>query len=217
MLKKISAVITGFFILFSLSSCEKSDSETESSSKYGKEDIIGEWYSGEIGGSFYFDENNNFSLRIDVTDVMYIDSEGISHIAGSDDDYSDYCNYDGETYTFNINSIDMLTMTRKEKSDSDSVYGKYILKSGILYDELSDKYEKIDDRYNIIVSENILTAEINMCEYSVDNGVIIFSGNDLEIFDAGENKDTKFNFAVQSDVLTLVQGEERLVFSKISD
>ncbi|MDE5936611.1 MAG: hypothetical protein K2G83_04310, partial [Ruminococcus sp.] len=88
MLKKISAVITGIFILFSLSSCEQPDSETESSSKYGKGDIIGEWYSGEIGGSFYFDENNNFSLRVDVTDVMYIDSEGISHIAGSDDDYS---------------------------------------------------------------------------------------------------------------------------------
>ncbi|MDE5935926.1 MAG: hypothetical protein K2G83_00755, partial [Ruminococcus sp.] len=120
-------------------------------------------------------------------------------------------------HTFNINGIDMLTMTRKEKSDSNSVYGKYILKSGILYDELSDEYEKIDDRYNIIVSENILTAEINMCEYSIDNGVIIFSGSDLEIFDAGENKDTKFNFAVQNDVLTLVQGEERLVFSKISD
>ena len=101
MLKKISSVITGFLILFSLFSCEKSDSKTKSSSKYSKSDIIGEWYSGEIGGSFYFDEDNNFSLRVDVTDVMYIDSKGISHITGSDDDYSDYCNYDGQENRLN--------------------------------------------------------------------------------------------------------------------
>ncbi|MDE5855294.1 MAG: hypothetical protein K2H19_09595, partial [Ruminococcus sp.] len=60
-----------------------------------------------------------------------------------------------------------------------------------------------------------LTAEINMCEYSVDNGIITFSGNDLEIFGAGENEDVKFNFAVQSDVLTLINGNERLVFSRV--
>lgn len=211
--KKISAILMGILMVFSLSACEKSDGKAESSSKYDKSDLVGEWYSGEIGGSFYFDEDNTFSLRVDVTDVVYIDADGISHITGSDDDYSDCCNYDGETYTFNISGIDMLTMTRKEKSDS--VYGKYVLKSGILYDELSDEYEEINDRYNIIVSENILTAEINMCEYSVDNGVITFSGNDLEIFGAGENEDVKFNFAVQSDVLTLVNNNERLVFSRV--
>ena len=211
--KKISAILTGILMIFSSSACEKSDRKTESFSKYSQSDLIGEWYGGEIGGSFYFDENNTFSIRVDVTNVMYIDSNGISHISGSDDDYSDCCNYDGETYTFNISGIDMLTMTRKEKSDS--VYGKYVLKSGILYDELSDEYKEINDRYNIIVNENLLTAEINMCEYSVDNGVITFSGNDLEIFGAGENEDVKFNFAVQSDVLTLVNGNERLVFSRV--
>lgn len=211
--RKISAVLVSILTILSLPSCEKSGEKNESSSIYGKSDLIGEWYSGEIGGSFYFDESDNFSVRVDLTNIMYIDSDGVSHINGSDIDYSQNCSYDGETYTFNIDGVDMLTMTKKEKSDS--VYGKYVLKSGIFYNEFSDEYEEINERYNIIVSENNLTAEINMCKYSVENGIVTFSGDDLEIFGAGEEKDVKFNFAVQNDTLTLVNGGETLVFSRV--
>ncbi len=63
-----SAIIPAVLILLSLVSCR--DDVSESSQKYDNENILGEWYSGEIGGSFYFDDDNNFSLRVDVTGTM---------------------------------------------------------------------------------------------------------------------------------------------------
>ncbi|MCM1132581.1 MAG: hypothetical protein NC340_03825 [Ruminococcus flavefaciens] len=211
MVKKLTAVLICSAVISSLSAC--GDSQSESSPKYSRDDILGEWYSGEIGGSFYFGEDNNLSLRVDVTDMMYIDENNIAHIAGSDEDFSDSCDFDGRTYSFEVNGVDMLTMSREESSES--AFGEYTLQSGILYDELSSVYGDLNDRYSIIADKDTLNAQIRMCEFSVKNNIITFSGNDLSFFGADEGTASIFNFAVQSDVLTLVGTSNTLVFAKV--
>lgn len=207
-----SAIIPAVLILLSLVSCR--DSVSESSQKYDSENILGEWYSGEIGGSFYFDDDNNFSLRVDVTGTMYIDENNIAHIAGSDDDFSDSCHFDGKNYSFEVNGFNMLTMSREESSDS--AFGQYTLKSGILYDELSSVHGDLSDRYSIIADKDVFTAQIRMCKYSVNDNIITFSGDDLSFFGAEEGTVSIFNFAIENNVLTLVGSDSTLVFSKVN-
>ncbi len=205
------AIISALLIFFSLTGC--ADSQTESSQEYDNTSISGEWYSGEIGGSFYFSDDNKFSLRVDVTKTMYIDENNIAHIAGSDEDFSDDCYFDGKTYSFEVNGVDMLTMSREESSES--AFGQYTLQSGILYDELSSVHGDLNDRYSIIADKDTLIAQIYMCEYSINDNIITFSGDDLSFFGAEEGTVSIFNFAVENNVLTLVGENDTLVFSKV--
>lgn len=194
-----------FLLLFSLVSCGSKEEMPDNS-------IVGEWYSGEIGGSFCFDDDNNFSLKVDVTKTMYIDEDNIAHIAGSDEDFSDSCHFDGKTYSFEVNGVDMLTMTREDASES--AFGEYTLQSGILYDELASVHGDLSGRYSIVAGKDVFDAKIRMCEYSVNDSIITFSGDDLSFFGAEEGTVSIFNFAVGNDVLTLVGANETLVFSK---
>lgn len=194
-----------FLLLFSLASCGDNKEVPDNS-------IVGEWYSGEIGGSFCFDDDNNFSLKVDVSKTMYIDENNIAHITGSDDDFSDSCHFDGKTYSFEVNGVDMLTMTRENSAET--AFGEYTLQSGILYDELASVHGDLNGRYSIIADKDVFDAKIRMCEYSVNDSMITFSGDDLFFFGAEEDTVSIFNFAVENDVLTLVGENETLVFSK---
>lgn len=205
------AIISAVLIFFSLTGCV--DSQSDSSQEYDNTSIIGEWYSGEIGGSFYFSDDNDFSLRVDMKKTMYIDENNIAHIAGSDEDFSDDCHFDGKTYRFEVNGVDMLTMSRNESSES--AFGQYTLQSGILYDELSAVHGDLGDRYSIIVDKDVFDAQIYMCKYSVNDNIITFSGDDLSFFGAEKGTVSIFNFAVENNVLTLVGENNTLVFSKV--
>lgn len=207
---KKTAFFTSFVILLSLTACSNTPPEPE----YTKEDITGNWYSSEIGGRFCFSDDNMLSLKVDISKTMYMDENNIMHITGSDDDYSDGCNFDGTTYSFELNGVDILTMSRKISYVS--AYGEYILESGIIYDELVSEYGDSGDTYSIIADDGVLDAQIRMCEYSVKSGnIITFSGNDLGFFGAGEGESSTFNFAVQNNVLTLIGADNSmLVFAK---
>lgn len=205
------AIILAVLIFFSLTGC--ADSQSESSQEYDNTSILGEWYSGEIGGSFYFGDDNRFSLRVDMKKTMYIDENNIAHITGSDEDFSDDCDFDGKTYSFELNGVNMLTMSREESSES--AFGQYTLESGILYDELSSVHGDLSDRYSIIADKDVFDAQIYMCEYSVNDNIITFSGDDLSFFGAEKGTVSIFNFAVENNVLTLVGENNTLVFSKV--
>lgn len=209
-MRKLS-VISALLIFFSFTGC--TDSQSESFQEYDNTSILGEWYSGEIGGSFYFGDDNRFSLRVDMKKTMYIDENNIAHIAGSDEDFSDDCHFDGKTYSFEVNGVDMLTMSREESSES--AFGQYTLQSGILYDELSSVHGDLNDRYSVIADKDVFTAQIYMCEYSVNDNIITFSGDDLSFFGAEEGTVSIFNFAVENNILTLVGKNDTLVFSKV--
>lgn len=193
-------------LLLSLVSCGENEEVSDNS-------IVGEWYSGEIGGSFYFDDDNNFSLRVDVRDTMYIDENNVAHIAGSDEDYSGDCHFDGRTYSFEVDGVDMLTMSREESSES--AFGQYTLESGILYSMISSGDSGGSDRYSIIAGKDVFQAQIYMCKYSVSDNIVTFSGEDLSFFGAESGGVSIFDFAVENNVLTLVGEKETLVFSGV--
>lgn len=210
-MRKSAVICAGLIIIFSLTAC--GENNTESSEKYSKNDILGEWYSGEIGGSFYFGDDNNLSLIVDMTDAMHIDENNIIHLAGMDEDYSDSCNFDGKTYNFSIDEAEILTMSRDESDES--AFGEYTLTGGIIYNELAETYGELEDRYSVIVDKDVFEAKIRMCEYSVNSNVVTFSGDDLSVFGGEEGTVSIFNFAVENNVLTLVSENNTLVFSKV--
>lgn len=208
-----SAVLLAFLML---TACNNDKKPSYSSvSGYTQADIIGEWYSGEIGGSFCFSEDNILYLKVDMSNTMYMSSDNIMHITDSDEDYSDGCTFDGKNYSFEINGIDMITMSRD--MESESAYGEYTLRSGVMYEELSSQYGNLDGRYNIIADNDIFDAKIRICEFETnDRNKITFSGDDLEFFGADTEQISVFNFAVQNNVLTLIGADNStLVFSKV--
>ena len=130
-------------------SSEESKDEKKSDKKSGgssaeAQDVTGTWYSDEIQGSFVFGEDNKFAMQIDVSEMMTIDEKGVVHMNGDDTDYTEYCSYDGETFSFTMNqdsngngqdiSFEMMTMKRRDGVNKDSAYGEYTLISGYLYD-----------------------------------------------------------------------------------
>lgn len=218
MLSKVKYFFAVAAAIVSLSAC--ADSAEESSVRpYNKAEILGKWYSESIGGSLEFGENDKMSLLVDLSETMTIDSGGNVHITGMDDVVSGKSTYDGTKFSFTADSengaIDVLTMERTGES-SDSVFGEYTLKSGILSDQLTERFGDSDGRYSMIIGENSVTAEIEMCSYTAENGELKLSGSDLKIF--GAESDTIFyDFAVQNDVLTLARGETVMSFSKVSE
>lgn len=220
MLRKIKSLFAAAAAAsIAFSSC--ADSMEESSVRpYNKAEILGEWYSESIGGSLKFSKNDKMSLLVDLSETMTVDSGGDVHMTGIDEFFSGRSTYDGKNFSFCTDSengmIDVLTMERTGES-SDSVFGEYTLKSGILSDQLTERFGDSEGRYSMIVGENSMIAEIEMCSYTAENGVLDLSGSDLKIFGAEGDNNIAYDFAVQNDVLTLARNGTVMSFAKVSE
>ncbi len=218
-LRKIKVIFACTAAAAVLSSC--TDSMEESSARpYNKTEILGEWYNDSIGGSFKFSENDQMYLLVDLSETMTIDSEGNVKMTSSGKPFSGESEYDGKTFTFSADGengmINVLTMERAGES-SDSIYGEYTLKSGILSDQLTERFGDSDGRYSMIIGETSVITEIEMCSYTAENGILNLSGSDLKIFGAEGDNDIVYDFAVQNDVLTLSRGGTVMSFAKVAE
>lgn len=220
MLMKIKSFFAAAAVAsIAFSSC--ADSVEESSVRpYNKAEILGEWYSENIGGSLKFNENDKMSLLVDLSQTMTIDSGGDVHMTGMDEIFSGKSTYDGKKFSFCTDSengmIDVLTMKRTSES-SDSIFGEYTLESGILSDRLTERFGNSEGRYSMIIGENSMIAEIEMCSYTAENGVLDLSGSDLKFFGAEGDNNIAYDFAVQNDVLTLARNGTVMSFAKVSE
>ncbi|MDE6774767.1 MAG: hypothetical protein K2J37_00440 [Ruminococcus sp.] len=216
-IKNFSVCFILAVIILSLTSCSEGKKN-----EITKDTLIGEWYSDELHGSFVFKDDDMLYLKVDFTDMLYIDENGSVELNSGNTDNAHY-NYDGTLYSFSIGEgdeeIDMITMERKGEP-SDSVYGKYTLVSGIFYDQLSAQYGDMKDRYGMIVSENRLDAEIRMCGYETDGEIITFTGDGMEdIFGISDNTENtaRYRCIIEKDVMTLVAANGNLVFTKVTE
>ncbi len=218
MLRKIKGVCAVAAAVIAFSSCAESKEES-SVRPYNKTEILGEWYNDSISGSLKFSENDKMSLLVDLSDTMTIDKNGDVHMTGADEVFSGNSTYDGKEFSFNADSengmIDVLTMERTGEP-SDSVYGEYTLKSGILSDQLTERFGDSDGRYSMIIGENSVISEIEMCSYTAENGVLDLSGSDLKFFGAEGDNNISYDFTVQNDVLTLSRNGTVMSFAKVS-
>ncbi|MBP3250564.1 MAG: hypothetical protein J6M48_09470 [Ruminococcus sp.] len=208
---------------------KKSDKKSKKKSDGGSatsEDIAGDWYSEEIGGCFSFHEDGNFSIKIDISDMMTIDEKGVAHMVGEDEDYSDYCTYDGETLVFKVDMtpegqeptedtvFEMMTIKRKDGVNKDSAYGEYTLISGYIYDEFAEEVTDPGDKYSIIVGENELWADVAMSTYTTQDGKVLLDGEALEYFGMDSEEDAAFEYEIDGDELKLTSEGETLVLER---
>ncbi len=207
----------------SSSSSEKDDDKDEDKAAG---DLTGDWYSEEIGGCFSFHEDGNFSIKIDISDMMTIDEKGVAHMVGEDEDYSDYCTYDGETLVFKVDMtpegqeptedtvFEMMTIKRKDGVNKDSAYGEYTLISGYIYDEFAEEVTDPGDKYSIIVGENELWADVAMSTYTTQDGKVLLDGEALEYFGMDSEEDAAFEYEIDGDELKLTSEGETLVLER---
>ncbi|MDE5764640.1 MAG: hypothetical protein K2N49_07580 [Ruminococcus sp.] len=213
--KNLTIYFLSVLMILCLASCSE-----QKKNEITKDMLIGEWYSDEIHGSFVFKDDNMLYLKVDFTDMLYIDEKGSAELSSGNPDNAQY-SYDGTLYSLSIGEgdekIDMITMERNGEP-SDSVYGEYTLMSGIFYDQLSEQYGNIENRYGIIVAENALDAEIRMCSYETDSENIIFTGDGMDIFGiSGDNGNiARYRCIIEKDVMTLVANNGNLVFTKVT-
>jgi len=191
-------------------SCGEVKEENQESS------IVGDWYNGQNKLMYSFGDDHKFRLKVDISETMTIDSNGTAHLVNSDTDYSDCCSYDGENYVFNIGGdVEMLNMKRKDGVNTETVFGNYTLLSGYFYEDFTEKFGDADGRYGIIISEDKLIAEIEMCSYSTDNGNLVLSGNDLSFFGGEDDGDRIMNYTIDGLYLTIINNGETMTFTRI--
>ena len=147
-------------------------------------------------------------------------------MTGEDEDYSEYCSYDGETFSFKLDMtpegeaptedtvFEMMTMKRKDGADKESAFGEYTLVSGFIYEEFAEDVADPDGKYSIIVGDGTLWADVAMSTYTVSDGKVILDGDALAYFGMEDDEDAAFDFEINGDELTLTNDGESLVMTK---
>lgn len=204
-MRKFLIIAAAALLGFSAVSCGKKETP--------REDLTGNWYCDAMSCTFMFTEESELFFRIDLSETMVIGEDASVLMTSGDGSYSYQGNYDGTNFSLSpAEGIDLLEMTRIGGS-SESVYGEYTLNSGIMYDQLAEKYPGLEGGFNMIVSPGKLEAKLRICEYTLDGGKLVFSEDDTAIF-AGDNGKIQYNYAVDGDILTLVSPSQNLVLSK---
>lgn len=197
-----AAVLLGF----SAVSCGKEENLQEL--------FTGSWYCSDMNCTFMFTEESELFFRIDLSETMVIGEDASVRMTAENGSYSYQGNYDGTNFSLSpAEGIELLEMTRIGSS-SESVYGEYTLNSGIMYDQLAEKYPGLESGFNMIVSPDKLEAKLRICEYTLEDGKLVFSEEDAASF-AGDGGAVQYNYAVDGDIMTLVSPTQNLVLSKI--
>ncbi len=175
----------------------------------------GSWYCDAMNCTFMFTEENELFFRIDLSDTMVIGEDASVSMTAEDGGYSYQGVYDGTNFSlYPSEGIDLLEMTRIGGS-SESVYGEYTLNSGIMHDQLAEKYPGLEGGFGMIVSPGKLEANLRICEYTVEDSKLVFSGEDTSVFGENGGK-VQYNYAIDGNIMTLVSPTQNLVLSKIS-
>lgn len=175
--------------------------------------FAGNWYCSDMSCTFMFTEESELFFLIDLSETMLVNDDSSVVMRSESGSYSYQGNYDGKSFSLSPSEgIDLLEMTRID-GGSESVYGEYSLNSGIMHDQLAEKYPGLEGGINMIVSPDKLEAKLRICEYTLENGKLVFSEGDTSLL-AGESGTIKYNYAIDGDIMTLVSPSQNLVLSR---
>lgn len=182
---------------------EEETTETTTESENSVSDVVGMWYMEEDGivEILNVKENGSIDAVIDVTEMTHFTADGgifIDNVV-----YGSKCiDYEGKNLVITINDKEAFNMT-KDSGDADGYDGEYTLKSGIMYDNVSD-----DGNYDvgIIVNGEMMFASYrNVVSYTINNGIVSLDGlKNLDYdFDTAE-----LEYKVSGDTLTLSEAND---------
>ncbi|MCM1530529.1 MAG: hypothetical protein NC093_11120 [Alistipes sp.] len=178
------------------------------------EPVAGSWYCNDMSCTFMFTEENELFFLIDLSETMSIEEDGAVIMTAADGSCIYQGNYDGINFSLSpAEGINLLEMTRTDGA-SESVYGEYTMNSGVMYQQLAGKYPGLEGGIGMIVAPDKLEAKLHICQYTQEDGKLIFSAEGASVF-AETGEAVQYNYAVDGNILTLVSPAQNLVLSKI--
>ena len=205
-MKKILIIAASALLGISAVSCGEKEKSRES--------LSGNWYCDAMHCTFMFTEENELFFLIDLSDTMVIGENGSVTMTAADGSYSYQGEYDGTNFLLSpAEGAELLKMTRTDGA-SESVYGEYTMNSGIMYEQLAEKYPGLEGGIGIIAAPDKLEAKLHICEYIQEDGKLTFSADGSSIF-AGAGEDVQYNYVIDGNIMTLVSPTQNLVLSKI--
>ncbi|MDE6425858.1 MAG: hypothetical protein K2K89_06950 [Ruminococcus sp.] len=182
---------------------EEETTETTTETENSVSEVVGMWYMEEDGVMEILDvkEDGNIDAVIDVTGMTHFISNGGIFIG--DEVFDSECiDYDGKNLVITVNGKEAFNMT-KDSGDTDSYDGEYTLKSGVMYDSVSDggNYD-----VGIIVNDEIMfSAYRNVVSYTINDNIVSLNGlKNLDYdFDTAE-----VEYKISGDTLTLFEGND---------
>ena len=187
-----------------------SDKEEKSASSDIDKNLLGSWYSEDLGGNMVFSDDNTVSVSVDYSELMYFDADMNLVISG----VSCPAEYDGTNLSAVLGAdltggeeMEMFTLKRTGEADEDSLDGEYNLVSGSLYDELSALYEGgIDtDSIQMVIDGETLEIMMNFSEYKADGKQIEFVETSANFFEFEEGEEPICDYVIDGDTLTLTE------------
>lgn len=217
------------------SSSDSSSGSSVSTIEAGQVDtnLVGDWYSEEMGGNFCFDDDNRMLMSIDYSSIMYFDSNKTLMMSGVECPST----YDGTTLDVSIDSsvlngttaegessaeastMSLMSLERKDAENADSIDGEYTLISGELYDELAASLYNGDagTRISAIINGETLMLKMDICEYSADGATLSIINDEMNIFGFEEGEDTNCEYSISDDTLSLTASGETVDFTKVTE
>lgn len=182
---------------------EEETTESTSETENSVSDVTGMWFTEEDGMAMIFNvkADGNIDFVADVTEMTHFTADG-GILIGDELLEPECIDYDGKNLVISVNDMEAFNMT-KDSGDSDSFDGEYTLKSGVMYDSISD-----DGEYDIgiiVNGEMMFSSYRNVISYETDNGVVSFTG--LENLDYAFD-DAELEYKVSGDTLTLSGAED---------
>ena len=177
---------------------------TEATTEKSSEDLVGMWYVDDEDSDFIgfnIKDDGKIDMLLDFTEMTHFTTDGGLFMDGKIL-ASEYIDYDGDNLVVTVNDKEAFNMT-KDSGDADSYDGEYTLKSGVMYDSISN-----DENYDIgiIVNREMLFLTYrNMISYTTNDNILSLNG--LKNLDYDFDTD-EVEYELSADKLTLFEADE---------
>ncbi|MCM1314648.1 MAG: hypothetical protein NC205_05770 [Prevotella sp.] len=177
---------------------------TEATTEKSVEDLTGMWYTEDEDGTFAgfkIKPDGKIDMIVDVTEMSHFTADGGLFMNG-DILKSEYIDYDGKNLVIEFNGKEAFNMT-KDSGDADSYDGEYTLKSGVMYDSVSD-----DGNYDvgvIVNGEMMFAGYRDILSYTINDNIVSLNGlKNLDYdFDTAE-----VEYELSGDKITLFEADD---------
>ncbi len=197
---------------------EDTDTSISDENRTTEGSVIGAWRSVDENYGFRFNDDGTGNMLMDATEMMHFTDDG-NFIFTSTTFEPENIQFDGTNLSVSIHNTDILTMTRTDGNDKNSFDGKYILKSGQVYDGTVSSVGEVfgiepEDTtvYIIVDDEEIYIDYEKMFTYTTDNGNITFTG----LSGMGIPDGSVLLYEFEEDKFILTNGvDNEMIFEKI--
>ena len=206
-MKKLTALFMGcIMITGAFASCGKdeADSSSSSSSKKDNDPLQGKWTMDveEMPMNLEFN-SGSLSLEMDLSEEAHF--SGKNFIVEGSDLGAENTSFENDKLTVNMNSTDLLHMTRIE-GEGDALDGTYNELGGMLFDELSKETGDLELKAKID-GEKLIVIYDKLCTYTVSDDTVTLKNPPAALLGESGKDEAEMKFKIEGDKLTLTSDD----------